>query len=63
MTSNDHALLALDRAADALNEAATDLALAVALARETRLAGEASVLAVAVEAELAAVVALALRHG
>jgi hypothetical protein len=62
MTSNDHALLALDRAADALNEAATDLALAVALAREARLAREASVLAVAVEAELAAVVALALRH-
>jgi hypothetical protein len=62
MTSNDRALLALDRAADALNEAATDLALAVALARGTHLAGEASVLAAAVEAELAAVVAVALRH-
>jgi hypothetical protein len=53
--------VALDRAAGTLSEAATLLTLAMLAAYDERLAAAASVLADAVEAELAAVVSVRIR--
>ncbi len=62
MNDQSLSLLALDRAAASLTQAATELALAAALGRSVSLAYDASVLAGAVEAELEAVATIALRH-
>jgi hypothetical protein len=53
---------ALDRAADAVSEAATELTLAMLAAGHTALGNDAYVLAEAVEAEVAAVTMTRLRH-
>jgi hypothetical protein len=62
---NDHSLMgaALQRAFDALNDAATDLTIAGVLApRRNPLATESLILAEAVESEVAAVLAVLQRH-
>jgi hypothetical protein len=53
---------ALDRAADALSEAASELTLATLAAGHTALGNDAYVLAEAVEAEVAAVTMTRLRY-
>ena len=62
MDTNHPALSALQRAADQLAGAATDLTLAMVAAGHTPLGRDACVLAEAVEAELAAVAAILGRY-
>lgn len=60
--STHPAVQALERAANELSEAATDLTLAMLAAGHTPLGRDACVLAEAVEAELQAVAAILCRH-
>jgi hypothetical protein len=62
MDIDDLALLSMRRAADHLAEAATDLTLAMLAAGDTALGNDASVLAGAVDAELASVAAILFRY-
>lgn len=62
MDRNAAALNSLTLAFDALGDAAAELSLATALTTDSALGTEARVLAVAVEAELAALHAVISRH-
>ncbi|MDA0163140.1 hypothetical protein OM076_22895 [Solirubrobacter ginsenosidimutans] len=62
MTEDNPVLRAMDRAADALSEAASELTLVMLAAGHTPLCNDAYVLANAVDAELAAVMTTRLRY-